>query len=53
MAKHEAKRVIHRAQERERKKFGDMLEEENGKGAVLRVVRQMVGIIEMMWKKGV
>ena len=41
-AKCEAKRAVYKAQEEERKKFGEMLDEEDGKGTVFRVAKQMV-----------
>src|SRR5260221_512039 len=41
-AKVSAKRVIFKAQEAERKKFGDLLDDEDEKGHVFRVAKQMV-----------
>ena len=36
VAKWEAKRAVYKAQEEERKKFGEMLDEEDGKGTMFR-----------------
>src|SRR5260221_4626615 len=41
-AKVSAKRVIFKAQEAERKKFGDLLDDEEEKGRVFRVAKQML-----------
>src|SRR5260221_3765 len=41
-AKVSAKRVIFKAQEAERKKFGELLDDEDEKGHVFRVAKQMV-----------
>jgi hypothetical protein len=42
VAKCEAKRAVYKAQEEERKKFGEMLDEEDGKGNIFRVAKQIV-----------
>src|SRR2546425_1622123 len=44
MAKVRLKRVVAKAQDEERKRYCDMLEEEDGKGCVFRVAKQMVGL---------
>jgi Reverse transcriptase (RNA-dependent DNA polymerase)/Endonuclease/Exonuclease/phosphatase family len=41
-AKRNAKQAVSKAQEEERKRFGDELDDENRKGTVFRVARQMV-----------
>ena len=43
MAKKAASREVAKAQECERKKFGDMLDKENGKGNLFRIVNQVTG----------
>jgi hypothetical protein len=42
LAKKSASRVISRAQEVERNKFGESLEEADGKGNVFRIAKQIV-----------
>src|SRR3989441_6535610 len=44
MAKVRLKRVVAKAQDEERKRYCDMLEEEDGKGSVFRVAKQMFGL---------
>src|SRR5437899_6206057 len=44
MAKGRSKRVVAKAQDVERQRYCDMLEEEDGKGNVFRVAKQMVGL---------
>src|SRR3989442_8443055 len=44
MAKVKSKRVVARAQDEERQRYCDMLEEEDGTGNVFRVAKQMVGL---------
>src|SRR5664279_102631 len=41
-AKYEAKKAVYKAQEEARKEFGEMLENEDKKGTVFRVAKQMV-----------
>jgi len=41
-AKHAAKKEISKAQEVERRKFGEMLDEENQKGTIFRMAKQIV-----------
>ena len=44
LAKGRSKRVVAKVQEEERQIYCDMLEEEDGKGNVFRVAKQMVGL---------
>src|SRR5437867_2383968 len=44
MAKGRSKRVVAKAQGEERQRYCDMLEEEDDKGSVFRVAKQMVGL---------
>ena len=44
LAKARSKRVVAKAQDEERQRYCDMLEEEDGKGNVFRVAKQMVGL---------
>ena len=44
LAKGRSKRVVAKAQDEERQIYCDMLEEEDGKGSVFRVAKQMVGL---------
>src|SRR2546425_5049208 len=44
LAKGRSKRVVAKAQGEERQRYCDMLEAEDGKGNVFRVVKQMVGL---------
>ena len=42
MAKGNSKRVVAKTQDEERQRYCDMLEEEDGKGTVFRISKQMV-----------
>ena len=42
LAKGRSKRVVAKAQDEERQRYCDILEEEDGKGSVFRVAKQMV-----------
>src|SRR2546425_1966363 len=42
LAKGRSKRVVAKAQDEERQRYCDMLEEEDGKGTVFRIAKQMV-----------
>src|SRR2546425_504876 len=57
MAKVRLKRVVAKAPDEERHRYCDMLEEEDGKGSVFRVAKQMVGLNKDIaasgWVKGV
>src|SRR5206468_7826374 len=44
LAKGRSKRVVAKAQDEERQRYCDMLEEEDGKGSVFRVAKQLVGL---------
>src|SRR2546425_19580 len=44
MTKGRSKRVVAKAQDEERQRYCDMLEEADGKGSVFRVAKQMVGL---------
>jgi len=44
LAKNRSKRVVAKAQDEERRIYCDMLVEEDGKGNVFRVAKQMVGL---------
>src|SRR2546425_7014705 len=44
LAKHRGKRGVAKAQDEERRRYCDMLVEEDGKGNVFRVAKQMVGL---------
>ena len=44
LAKGRSKRVVAKAQDEERQRYCDVLEEEDGKGNVFRVAKQMVGL---------
>jgi len=44
LAKNRSKRVVARAQDEERRRYCDILVEEDGKGNVFRVAKQMVGL---------